>query len=361
MKKTLLAISILFSIALHAQTEIRQWDGPYVLYKGDDIAIHTVYREGDHFTAKTDNLPLSKKQDVKLIVGTDDPHTFFEVKLKNTITNEPPETRKASKQFILSDIEGNFGAFRKLLQAGGVIDSALHWSFGNGHLILNGDFFDRGDQVTEVLWLIYSLEEPAKAAGGYVHYILGNHEQMNISFDYRYHATKYASSAAVMQLSYDSLFGRHAELGRWLRSKNIVEKVGSNLFAHGGISADMNYLSMSLQEINALARPYYDDTTFQYKDPRLNFIYGDTGPMWYRGYYMTQPLASGSQVDSTLDHFGVSKIITGHSIMSDVITSWYGGHVLNTDVEHRKGNSEAILMDGKNYYRVKPGGERIAL
>ncbi len=43
-----------------------------------------------------------------------------------------------------------------------------------------GDMFDRGDQVTECLWLVYALEETAKAAGGYVHFILGNHELMNL-------------------------------------------------------------------------------------------------------------------------------------------------------------------------------------
>lgn len=363
MKKTLLAILILYSALLHAQAQdvVQQWDGPYVLYKGDWVSVHTIWKDGMQLTPREDILHYRSRSQEKISVATDRPGVFFYVKLKSSIQPEPPETRKAAKQFILSDIEGNFGAFRKLLQAGGVIDSSFKWTFGNGHLVLTGDFMDRGDQVTEVLWLIYSLEDQAKEAGGYVHYILGNHEQMNLSYDYRYHATKYAGTSAVLHINYDSLYGRNSELGRWLRSKNIIERVGNNLCVHGGVSADLNYLAMSLPEINTLARPYYSDTTMRYHDPRLNFIYGETGPMWYRGFYMTQPLATRQQVDSTLELYGVSKIITGHSIMSDTITSWYDGHVLNTDVEHRKGNSEAILVDGKNYYRVKPNGERVVI
>ena len=114
---------------------------------------------------------------------------------------------------ILSDIEGNFGAFRKLLQANHVIDDNFNWTFEKNHLVLIGDFVDRGTMVTEVLWLIYSLEEKAKAAGGYVHYILGNHEIMNMSNDLRYVQDRYIRNAALMSRSYMQLFGPDAEIG----------------------------------------------------------------------------------------------------------------------------------------------------
>ena len=67
---------------------------------------------------------------------------------------------------ILSDIEGNFGAFRKLLQANHVIDDNFNLKFEKNDLVLIGDFVDRGTMVTGVLWLIYSLKEKAKAVGG---------------------------------------------------------------------------------------------------------------------------------------------------------------------------------------------------
>ena len=70
--------------------------------------------------------------------------------------------------------------------AGKVIDTDLTWSFGDGHLVIVGDVFDRGPNVTECLWLIYRLEQEASAAGGAVHFLLGNHELMVMRGDLRY-------------------------------------------------------------------------------------------------------------------------------------------------------------------------------
>ena len=98
---------------------------------------------------------------------------------------------------MISDIEGNFGAFRKLLQGNRVIDENFNWTYGKDHLVLVGDFVDRSTMVTEVLWLIYSLEEKAKAAGGYVHYILGNHEIMNMSDELDYVQERYIATCTI--------------------------------------------------------------------------------------------------------------------------------------------------------------------
>jgi hypothetical protein len=56
--------------------------------------------------------------------------------------------KRSAKMLILSDIEGNFGAFRKLLQANHVIDDNFNWTFEKNHLVLIGDFVDRGTMVT---------------------------------------------------------------------------------------------------------------------------------------------------------------------------------------------------------------------
>lgn len=97
----------------------------------------------------------------------------------------------ATKNAGLSDIEGNFGAFKALLCAGGVIDKQFNWTYGDGHLVLTGDFFDRGLNVTECLWLVYKLEREAETFGGKVHFILGDHEVMNMNGDHRYVRNKY--------------------------------------------------------------------------------------------------------------------------------------------------------------------------
>src|SRR5262245_51015590 len=194
---------------------------------------------------------------------------------------------------VISDIEGNFDGFRKLLQGNGVIDENFNWTYGKDHLVLVGDFVDRGKMVMEVLWLIYSLEEKAKEAGGYVHYVLGNHEIMNMSGEIDYVQQRYIEHAALMNKPYMQLFGPDAEIGRWLATKNVVERVGNILFTHGGISHYVNYMAMPLKEMNDLTRPYYTDTTYKYPDERLNIMYSDFGPFWYRGYYKAPKAAQG--------------------------------------------------------------------
>jgi hypothetical protein len=343
-------------------TTTSPYDGPYVLYKNDQVFIKNVFDDGGIKSITVDSVNISQKAALSLTLATDEPGKTFSVQLKSQLQNEKSEYKKADKQVVISDIEGNFGAFRKLLQNAGVIDINYNWIFGNGHLVLTGDFFDRGDRVTEVLWLIYSLEDKAKAAGGYVHFVLGNHEIMNLSGDLRYLHPKYVQNTALLNEDYiGSLYGENSELGRWLRTKNIVEKVGNILFAHGGISAEMNNIDISLDKINELARPYYPDSIYNYSNPITEIIFSDWGPFWYRGYYQGKTIASASQIDSTLEKFNVKRIATGHTVIADTISLLHNGKLINTDVHHAKGHSEALLIEGGKYYRITIHGEKILM
>jgi len=332
-------------------------DGPYVLYRGDSIFVNYIQGDSVNGTVERDSMKLAGKSNITLHINTDVPGKTFDVKLKPTLTNEKAEYKKASTMLILSDIEGNFGAFRKLLQGNHVIDDNFNWTFGKGDLVLIGDFVDRGNMVTEVLWLIYSLEEKAKAAGGYVHYILGNHEIMNMSNDLRYVPDRYLRHAALMNKSYMQLFGPDAEIGRWLATKNVAERIGDMLFMHGGISQYMNMMNIPLKELNDLVRPFYTDTSYQYTDKRLDLLYSDLGPFWYRGYY-TGEKATMAQIDSTRDIYRVRYLATGHTIVSHEIRSFYDGKLFDTDVHHAAGDSEALLYEDGKFWRVNGIGQK---
>lgn len=338
-----------------------QYDGPYVLYRDKQVFVKYINEDNGFKTIQTDSFSIDEKGNTSIRVAADEPGTVFTVALKKELVNEKTEYPDIKKIFILSDIEGNFKSFHKLLLANGIIDDKFNWTFGTGHMVLTGDFFDRGDRVTEVLWLIYSLEEKAKAAGGYVHFILGNHEIMNMSNDFRYVHPKYMENAALINETYAALYGENSELGRWLRTKNIVERVGDILFAHGGISAELNSLDMGAGKINKLARPWYQDTTFKYKDLKVELLFSEYGPFWYRGYYTGKMKATQAQVDSTLHIYDAKYIATGHTVVADTISVLYNGKVFNTDVHHVKGHSEALLYDEGKFYRVSPGGEKLQI
>lgn len=339
-----------------------QIDGPYVMYKGNKVYVSYILDNHGSKVPKIDSFDYNQKPGISLTVATDVPEITFSVQLKTSSPeNEKTEYTKPEKMLVVSDIEGNFAAFRKLLQGNKVIDNNFNWTFGRGHLVLTGDFFDRGRQVTEVLWLIYSLEEQAKAAGGYVHFILGNHEIMNMNNDLRYVNPKYFENAKLLNEQYLALFGKDAELGRWLRTKNISEKIGDILFVHGGFSAEVNALSQNLNRLNKIVRPFYDDTSNIYSDPKVDLLYSNLGPFWYRGYYTKQPATILSQIDSTLDFYKVKHIATGHTVVADTISVLYNGKVFNTDVSHAKGAIEGLLMEGKKHYRVNILGEKFQL
>jgi hypothetical protein len=338
-----------------------QDDGPYVLYKNNQVFAKYVLNNHGTKLVRSDSIGLSQKESLSILVATDEPGISFPVQLRKNLQVEKSEFKRVSKQLAISDIEGNFGAFRKLLKANNVIDNNFNWTFGNGHLVLTGDFFDRGSQVTETLWLIYSLEEKAKEAGGYVHFILGNHEIMNLSGDLRYVHSKYKENALLLQERYEDLYGENSELGRWLRTKNIVEKIGDILYLHGGISAEINRMDISISGMNELARPFYADSTYKFDNIKLDTIFGDYGPFWYRGYYKGSQLATPQQIDSTISKFRIRHITTGHTIVADTISSWFDGKVFDIDVHHAEGKSEALLIEDGKHYRVNSTGEKFLL
>jgi cytochrome oxidase Cu insertion factor (SCO1/SenC/PrrC family) len=328
-------------------------DGPYVIYENGNKKSYYISNEN----------VTEKKAMANLSCATDQRNRLLNFSLQKSITPPPVEYAAPEKVLVVSDIEGNFEAFRKLLQSFSVIDENFNWTFNKGHLVLNGDFFDRGEQVTEVLWLIYSLEEKAKQAGGFVHFILGNHEIMNLQGNLRYVRIKYIKNAQLLGENYATgLYGENSELGKWVRSKNVVEKIGDMLFMHGGVSPELNRLNVSLIEINQLARPFYARFSRDYNDTKLNTIMSSSvGPFWYRGYYNTNPLATKDQIDSTLSIYNANYILTGHTVVSDTISVWHNGKVINTDTRHVEGRSEALLIENNTFFRVNAKGGRVLL
>lgn len=331
-------------------------DGPYLSYKGGYLYIESVV-DG---RLTRDSVARDSKPVIEVKVPASG--MSFKVPIRHGYENEPTEFRNPAQLLVISDVEGEFDGLRRLLQANGVIDSALNWTFGKGHLAINGDFVDRGTDVTAVLWLLYKLEAEASRQEGYVHVILGNHELMNLSGDLRYQHPKYFQTAHLLGRDSMTLYAPDTELGRWLRSKNVMERIGNNLVVHGGVSQYVNEEPVSLKRLNKAIRPYYD----QYDNDSLliasrvaYYFAGATSPFWYRGY-MVQPKASPAQVDSTLQRFNVRRIIVGHNIV-DAIQPLYNGKVIAIDVNQHNGNHQALLIERNTLYRVDDKGGKVRI
>lgn len=59
---------------------------------------------------------------------------------------------------------------------------------------------------------------------------------MNLKGRLDYVRDKYEDNADTLNLNYDKWYSLNSELGgKWLRSKNGIEKIGNLLFLHAGI------------------------------------------------------------------------------------------------------------------------------
>jgi hypothetical protein len=272
---------------------------------------------------------------------------------------EPDVFKDVSKIFAVSDIHGEYEVLVHLLMDSEVIDDDLHWIWGDGHLVFLGDVFDRGDMVTETLWLIYRLEQEAKAVGGRVHYVLGNHEHLVMQGVERYVNKKYLRGIAKSTgIEYRDLYGPDTEMGRWLRSKNVVIRLNDILFVHGGLAPEVVVYGLTLNDMNEAARRNIDLTSKQ-SSATARFVFDVAGPLWYRGYYGrtgNYPRASVPDVDRVLEYYGAEAIVTGHSETRQV-ESLYGGRIFGIDVPVEElGFMQALLWQGDRYYRVTWAG-----
>ncbi|WP_425392430.1 metallophosphoesterase [Ekhidna sp.] len=259
----------------------------------------------------------------------------------------------------LSDIHGQYDLAVEILQNNQIINDELNWSFGNGHLVIVGDIFDRGPKVTEMLWLIYKLEKQAEIAGGAVHYLLGNHEYMVLHNDLRYLHEKYPIVSGLLQTEYDDLFGENTVLGRWLRSKHTILKINENLFVHGGISRDfIAEAGVDIKAINETMRASIDRSKEEMKATDFySTYYGSKGPIWYRGYFY-DPIPEQS-IDSILSKITSDHIVVGHCSNEEVV-SRYNNKVFGVDSSIKKGEyGEILFLLGDRYYRGTKVGDII--
>lgn len=330
-------------------------DGPYIFYKENDILVRSIVVKAGKPSVELTRFPMAEKERIVVNCSFQEyPKWNFSTRLKNAFRNEPCVFPEAEKILAVSDIEGNFEAFRGLLLGNGVIDEQYNWTFGKGHLVLTGDCFDRGEHVTPCLWLLYHLEDKAAEKGGYVHFILGNHEVMNLSGDLRYLHEKYFYTARMMGLDYSLFYTRATELGRWLITKNIIEKIGPVLFVHGGVPAMVNVLGYPPDMLNRLCRPWY--LTPELAPPvTYDLLSSAESPFWYRGYATGE--ATMQQVDETLALFDVKHIVIGHTTVEQVST-FFNGKVIAVDTPHASGISEGVLIEKGNIFRVGKEGKR---
>jgi hypothetical protein len=271
--------------------------------------------------------------------------------------------RKVDSIYVAGDVHGNYDHLVNLLKKSGLVDSDLNWSGGAAHLVFVGDLFDRGDDVTKVLWLIHKLEPQAEWAGGKVHVLLGNHEIMTLTNDLRYIGRKEKSLSIAFKVGYDLMFHpKKSYLGSWLSHKPSVIRIDDVLFAHGGV-ADLG--TSVIQDFNEQAYYFIHEDIFLETskmhadsasyDPEewlrhKRFFFSDMSPYWYRGYVTTDTLED--QLDDMLKKYKSKLHVVGHTSL-DTITQRYNGKLITTDLKEKATELLFLERKGKEYNRFR--------
>lgn len=345
----LLGVPAPLPAAIQAVAGVALDDGPYVLWKGREARVIQVQQgrllETVRHGAFTLDLPGLAPGSLRL-----DPRPP---------AADPAEYPLPAKILAVSDVHGNLRTLVTLLKAHGVLDAGLRWGYGRGHLVVVGDVLDRGPDVTETLWLLRSLEAQALKAGGRVHMLLGNHEAMVLRGDLRYLHGKYQTLLrGTLPLAMPALFGPDSELGRWLRTRSTLLKLGPYLFVHGGISPAFSDWKFTIGQANALIRKGLDQPE---ADPATAFLMGSDGPLWYRGL-APRPMSFGTLPNATvaamLKALGVSAVVIGHTPHTRM-QSFFEGQVHAIDAGILEGlPGEVWICESGRLFKGKADGSR---
>ena len=285
-----------------------------------------------------------------------------------TLTAQGAPTRIVA----VGDLHGDYDAWIAIATDAGLIGPDKKWRGGRATLVQTGDIVDRGPDSLKIIRHLQALDREAKAAGGRVVVLLGNHEAMMVTGDLRYvHPGEYAafadsrsaarreaaykanqarieesyrtqdatmSPAAIKQawikdtplgkLEHNTAWGPNGELGRWAATLPAVAKVGDSLFAHGGLNGQ--YALIPIVEINRRAR-----AAMQAGDPDPTLIINEeSGPLWYRG--LADGKGSGgrtaeNELDAALKVNAAKRLVVGHTPSKEGIRIRYGGKLVLID------------------------------
>ncbi|MGS0673490.1 shewanella-like protein phosphatase [Shewanella sp. 30m-9] len=362
-KPLLYAATLLLLSTQLSANEDYQFDGPYLIQEVTTDQKANASQESHEQTAYwICNAELkTTRVSERTLKRPDNCGQLPQPTLSHAIKQVMPDSYSGIKKVVaLSDVHGQYDVLITLLKNQKIIDADHNWAFGDGHMVMTGDMFDRGDQINEVLWFMYQLDRQAKAAGGMLHLLMGNHEQMVLGGDLRYVHQRYDLASKLLNRSNDELYADNTEIGQWLRSKNTLVKINDVLYMHGGISSEWLERQLTIEEANRLFRANIGRPKAELKqDELLSFLFYGNGPTWYRGYFKDS--FTEAELDKILAYFNVKHITVGHTSQKRVL-GLFNNKVIAIDSSIKRGKQgELLLIENHELVRGLFDGSRQAL
>jgi len=262
----------------------------------------------------------------------------------------PATLHERRRVVAIGDIHGDLGAARMALRMAGAIDAADRWIGGDLVVVQVGDVLDRGDGEKAILDLLHSVEKQARARGGRLIQLLGNHEAMNAQGDFRYvtvagmadfdpspglsfaapgggfgagGATPGASAAPNVAAARRAAFKPGGPWARRLARLAVAVKVGDTVFVHAGLLP--RYARKSLASLNKAMRLW-----LQGGGGTPDWVNDSDGPLWTRAYASNNDEACAT-LGKALAALRASRMVIGHTVQRKGINSGCEGAIWRVD------------------------------
>ncbi|MBL4820350.1 MAG: metallophosphoesterase [Gammaproteobacteria bacterium] len=243
-------------------------------------------------------------------------------------SDEPPVA--AHRIVVMGDLHADIGVTRKAFQLAGATDKNDDWTGGSLVIVQLGDFIGRSDDDRQVLDFLLDIRQKARAGGGTVHVLIGNHEIFGARVDNQAVGRNPFSDfedVAGLNLE-DPRLGRLPEYQRargaalmsggpyakLLADFPAVLKIGKTVFVHGGVVP--RWAEYGIDKINAEVSQWLLGNT---REP--NSVRGvDNGDrvMWTRQFSYNVDPYDCSVLDESLRILGAERMIVAHTVHPEI-------------------------------------------
>ncbi|RID40442.1 hypothetical protein BRARA_J00483 [Brassica rapa] len=337
-----------------------------------------------------------------------------EVALKPIVINgDPPTFVSAPSRRIIAvgDLHGDLSKARDALQIAGVLssDGKDQWVGEDTVVVQVGDILDRGEDEIAILSLLRLLDEQAKANGGAVFQVNGNHETMNVEGDFRYVDTRafdecidfldyledYAQDwdKAFKNWIFESrqwkqdrrnsqtywdqwnivkrqkgviarsvLFRPGGRLACELSRHGVVLRVNNWVFCHGGLLP--HHVAYGVERINREVSTWMKSSSDEEDSPEMPFIAtrGYDSVVWSRLYSRETSDLNEYQIEQvgkilrdSLEAVGAKAMVVGHTPQLSGVNCEYGCGIWRVDV----GMSSGVLDSRPEVLEIRGDKARV--